>query len=147
VLRSVVGAIAAVLLTLSSAAGPASAGRGDPLAGVPYHPDWGSLTGHRGVLRHGCHTYAFTYTVTPPEGIWAIEVFVSGRGSKHVAAGAFLDGYDPASGSGTYKLCQPTARYGRFEVEAKVSVDDGSGNIQEGRTAADFYRLHRPHRH
>jgi hypothetical protein len=145
VLRSIVGAAAAATtLSLTVGPGPVAAHRPDPLAGVPYHPEWGSVTAHSGVLKRGCHTYSFKYTVTPPDGIWAIEVFISGRGSKHVAAGAFLDGYDPTSGSGTYKLCQPTARYGRFRIEAKISVDDGSGDIQEGRTAADFYRLHRP---
>jgi hypothetical protein len=147
VLRSIVGgAAAATALSLTAGAGPAAATRHDPLEGVPYHPEWGSVTGHGGVLKRGCHTYTFSYTVTPPDGIWAIEVFISGPGSKHVAAGAFLDGYDPASGSGTYKLCQPTARYGRFSIEAKISVDDGSGDIQEGRTATDTYRLHRRHR-
>jgi hypothetical protein len=154
VLRSAPGVAAAALtLTLGSGlAGAASAPapaktRPDPLAGVPMHPEWGSVTGTPGVLKRGCHTYTFGYTVTPPEGIWALEVFVTGPGFKHVAAGGFLDGYDPTSGTGTYKLCQPTVRYGRYQIEAKVSVDDGSGSIVEGRTAADFYRLHRPHRH
>ena len=83
-------------------------------------------------------------TIATDEGIDG-HVFVTGPGFKHVAAGAFLDGYDPASGTGSYKLCQPTVRYGRFQIEAKVSVDDGAGNIVEGRTATDSYRLHRRH--
>jgi hypothetical protein len=145
--RSIVGAAAAATaLSLTAGSGPAVARHPDPLEDVPYHPEWGSVTGHPGVLKRGCHTYRFSYTVTPPEGIWAIEVFISAPGSKHVAGGGFIDGYDPKSGIGTYKLCKPTVRYGRFRIEAKISVDDGSGHVQEGRTATNFYRLHRPHR-
>jgi hypothetical protein len=152
VIRSALGGTAAALvltlgteLVLSAAAAAPAKTRPDPLAGVPMHPEWGTVTGASGVLKRGCHSYTFSYTVTPPEGIWALEVFVTGPGFKHVAAGAFLDGYDPASGTGSYKLCQPTVRYGRFQIEAKISVDDGAGNIVEGRTATDSYRLHRRH--
>jgi hypothetical protein len=147
VFRCIVGAAAAVTaLSLTAGSSPVAAHRPDPLEGVPYHPEWGSVAGHPGVLKRGCHTYRFSYTVTPPDGIWAIEIFISGPGFKHVAAGGFIDGYDPKAGIGTYKLCQPTVRYGRFRIEAKISVDNGSRDIQEGRTATDYYRLHRPHR-
>ncbi len=118
----------------------------DPLAGLAVHPEWGSITGKGGVLKRGCHTYAFSYTIVPPEGIWAIEVFISGPGFKHLAASAFLDGFDPKTGSGRYKLCRVTTRYGKFKIEAKLSVDDGSGHITEGRLPADNYRLRRPRR-
>ncbi|HEX5086917.1 MAG TPA: hypothetical protein VFV89_03855 [Nocardioides sp.] len=151
-LRSVLGVTAAALVfTLGSGPAPAASApaptkpRPDPLAGVPMHPEWGSVTGTPGILRRGCHTYTFSYTVTPPEGVWALEVFIIGPGFKNVAGAAFLDGYDPDSGTGSYKLCRPTARYGRFQIEAKVSVDDGAGHIVEGRTATDHYRLRRPH--
>jgi hypothetical protein len=130
-----------------SAPAPAYSGSSaDPLDGLPVHPEWGSITGQGGVLKRGCHQYAFSYVIAPPEGIWAIEVFVSGPGFKHLAASAFLDGYDPESGSGRYKLCRVTTRYGRFTIEAKVSVDDGSGHLTEGRLPGDSYRLRRPHR-
>ena len=145
-LRSLVGATAAFALSLTGT-GPAAADPPDPLAGVPMHPEWGAVTGKHGVLKRGCRTYTYSYTVTPPEGIWALEVFITGPGFKNVAGGAFVDGYDPDSGTGTYKLCRPTARYGRFSIVAKVSVDSGSGDIVEGRTATDTYRLHRRHHH
>ena len=146
-LRTLLGATSALVLSLTLGAGPATAGDSDPLEGVPMHPEWASVLGHAGVLKRGCHSYTYTYAVTPPEGIWALEVFISGPGLEHVAAGGFLDGYDPTSGTGTYKLCKATVRSGRFSIEAKISVDDGSGHITEGRTATDFFRLRRPHRH
>jgi hypothetical protein len=146
VLQSIAGAAAAATaLSLTVDADPAAAARHDPLDGVPYHPEWGSVTGHPGVLKRGCHKYTYRYMVTPPQGIWAIEVFVLAPGLKRVGGGDFADGYDPMSGTGTYPLCKPTVRYGTFRIEARVSVDDGSGNTREGRTATDTYRLHRPH--
>ena len=111
------------------------------------HPEWGSITGKGGVLKRGCHKYTYSYSIQPPEGIWAIEVFISGPGFKHLAAGAFIDGYDPMTGTGHYKLCRVTTRYGKFKIEAKVSADDGPGHITEGVLPPDTFRLHRPRRH
>ena len=108
------------------------------------HPEWGSVTGKGGVLKRGCHKYTYSYSIQPPEGIWALEIFISGPGFKHLAAGAFLDGYDPKTGSGRYTLCRVTTRYGKFKIEAKVSSDNGSGHITEGRLPADTFRLRAP---
>jgi hypothetical protein len=118
----------------------------DPLAGLQVHPEWGTITGQDGVLRRSCHKYSYSYSIQPPEGIWAIEIFISGPGLKHLAAGAFLDGYDPTTGAGIYKLCRVTTRYGKFTIEAKVSADDGSGHLTEGQLPPDTFRLRRPHR-
>jgi hypothetical protein len=148
VLRNVLAAFGVVAaLTLAPAPGPAHAASPDPLAGLTVHPDWGSITGHGGVLKRGCHSYTYSYSITPPDGIWAIEVFISGPGLKHLAAGVYLDGYDPKTGSGTYKLCRVTTRYGRFTIQTKVSVDDGSGHMTEGLLPPDTFKLRRPHRH
>jgi len=138
-------AAAAVALSLVPAPGPVQATPApDPLAALALHPEWGSVTGKGGVLRRGCHIYTFSYAITPPEGIWALEIFISGPRLKHLAAGAFLGGYDPESGPGHYKLCLATTHYGTFQIEAKVSVDDGAGHITEGRLPTDTYRLRRP---
>jgi len=161
VLRTALGAAAAALLlsllpgpapvhaaaTPGRAASPdAATPRTNPLEGLELHPEWGTITGEAGVLRRGCRSYSYSYAITPPEGIWAIEVYISGPRLKHLAAGAFLDGYDPTSGPGHYKLCKATTRYGTFRIEAKVSIDDGSGHIVEGRLPLDTYLLHGPRR-
>jgi hypothetical protein len=151
VLRSVLGTTATtVALLMAVAPGAAQAVQPappDPLTGYQLHPEWGSITGTTGVLRRGCRSYTYSYSVTPPEGIWAIEVYISGPGFKHLAAGAFLDGYDPQAGAGHYKLCRATTRYGRFKIQAKLSVDDGAGHITEGALPSDTYKLGRPHKH
>ena len=147
-LGSVLGATAAATaLTLGPAGTSGAVQRADPLEGLTVHPEWGSITGRPGVLRKGCRTYHYDYSTSPPEGVWAIEVHISGPGLESLAAGAFLDGYDPTTGTGHYTLCRNSTRYGRFTIRAKVSVDDGSGHITEGLLPVDHYRLHRPHRH
>jgi len=151
VLRSVlVAAAAATALALVPGPGPVEAAPAapspNPLAGLTVHPEWGSITGRSGVLKRGCHKYTYSYSIRPPEGIWALEVFISGPGFKRLAAGAFLDGYDPKTGTGRYTLCRATTRYGRFRIEAKLSADDGSGHITEGRLPADTFRLRAPGR-
>jgi hypothetical protein len=118
----------------------------DPLAGLTLHPEWGTVTGKSGVLKRGCRKYTYTYSIQPPEGIWAIEIFISGPGLKHLAAGAFMDGYDPKSGTGHYKLCRVTTKYGKFRIEAKVSSDNGSGHLTQGRLPPDTFRLRAPGR-
>ena len=152
-LRSMLGvAAAATALSLVLGPGPVDAARAtasakpshDPLDGLTVHPEWGTVTGKGGVLRRGCRTYTFSYSIQPPEGIWALEIFISGPGLKHLAGGAFLDGYDPKTGSGRYTLCRTTTRYGQFKIEAKLSIDNGSGRITEGQLPADTFRLRRP---
>ena len=144
--RSVLGvAAAATALSLLPAPGPVQASPA-PLAGLEVHPEWGTITGQDGVLRRGCHKYTYSYSIQPPEGYWAIEVFITGPRLKHLAAGAFLDGYDPEIGSGVFKLCRTTTTYGTFTIVAKLSTDDGSGHLTEGLLPADTFRLRRPHR-
>ena len=144
--RVLVATASAAVLSLGVGSGPVVAAHDPgPLDGLQVHPEWGSITGMGGVLKNGCRKYTYSYSVTPPEGIWAIEVFISGPGFKHLAAGAFVDGYDPKTGTGHYKLCRVTTRYGRFKIEAKVSVDDGPGHITEGALPPDTYKLRRPH--
>ena len=158
-LRSMIGTVAAATaLMLAPTPGPAQSApqaapatryvrlSPDPLAGLALHPEWGSITAESGVLKRGCRKYTYRYSIQPPEGIWVIEVFISGPGIKRLASGAFIDGYDPEIGTGTYTLCRVTTHYGRFRIEAKLSVDDGSGHLTEGRLPADTYRLHAPHR-
>jgi len=155
VLRSTLcAAFAASVLTLLIGPGRADATpapssttpRPDARAGLTVHPEWGTVTGVGGVLRRGCHTYTYGYALQPPEGIWALEIFISGPGLEPLGGGGFLDGYDPESGSSRYTLCRATTRHGKFTIEAKLSVDDGAGHITDGLLPADTFRLRRPHR-
>ena len=145
-LRTALGAAAVALVVSSGVAAPpvVAAERHDPLDGLAMHPEWGSVKGKGGVLRRGCKKYTYSYSINPPKGIWAIEVFLTGPGGVHLAAGGYMEGYDPQNGTGTYTLCRNSTTYGRFRIDAKLSVDDGFGKITEGRLPADHFRLRRP---
>ena len=73
--RSLAGAAAvATALSLAPVTAPVQAAprSSDPLDGLAVHPEWGSITGQGGVLRRGCKMYTFTYSIPPPEGVWAL---------------------------------------------------------------------------
>ena len=141
--RSVLATVAlATVATL--APGPDMAGAAparDQFETLPVHPEWGSVTGHDGKLRKGCRSYTYSYAITPPPGAWALEVVVSGPRLEGLGSGAYLDGYDPLAGTGHFTLCRNTTRRGWFTIRAKVSVDDGFGEITEGQLPPDRFRL------
>ncbi len=147
-LRSALGAAAvATVVALAAPAGPVHAAeKRDPFEGLTVHPEWGTVTGHGGVLRPGCHTYTYDYSIHPPDGIWALEIVISGPNLEHLGGGALAGGYDPEAGTGRFTLCRNTTRHGRFAIDAKLSVDDGYGRITDGRLPTDHFRLRRAHR-
>jgi hypothetical protein len=148
VLRTALGAAAAgAAIALAAPAGPAFARDTDPVAGLAVHPEWGSVIGHGGVLRHGCKSYTFDYDIHPPTGTWLLEVFIVGPRGEHLGNGASIDGYDPERGTTTYKLCRRTTEFGRFTIEGKLSTQDADGNTSEGQLPPDHYRLRHPHHH
>jgi hypothetical protein len=139
-------AVAAAVVSLGLGGAASGVEKPDPLEGLTVHPEWGSITGQSGVLKKSCRTYRYSYSINPPAGIWALEVYISGPRLQHLAGGAFLDGYDPTTGTGRYTLCRNSTHYGTFTIAAKLSTDDGSGHITEGRLPTDTFRLHKPRR-
>ncbi len=142
--RIALAVLVAPLVALVPGAGPGAAAPADP--GGVVHPEWGHTKGQSGVLKQGCRKYHYTYSVTPPEGDWGIEVFITGPKVEHLAAGAFDGSYDPKNGRGTYKLCFVTTRYGRFTINAKMTVDNGPDGLVEGWLPPSHYRLRAPRR-
>ena len=150
--RFALAVLVAPLLALAPVAGPGAAapattapdGAAAAEPGQAVHPEWGWTKGKSGVLRQGCKKYHYTYSVTPPEGDWGLEIFITGPKVEHLAAGAFEGSYDPKTGRGTYKLCFVTTRYGRFTINAKVTVDNGPEGFVQGWLPPSHYRLHRP---
>jgi hypothetical protein len=138
-------ALVAPLLALAPSAGPGAAAPATTAADEgAVHPEWGHTKGERGVLKKGCKKYHYTYSITPPEGDWALEVFISGPDVEHLGGGAFDGSYDPTTGRGTYTLCFVTTSYGRFTIEAKLSVANGPTGYLEGWLPTSHFRLHRP---
>jgi len=145
--RIVFVALVAPLLAVAPSALPSAAAPAPKAANDgAVHPEWGSTKGEKGVLRKSCKKYHYTYSITPPEGDWAIEIVISDPDLEHVGGGVFMAGYDPKNGTGTYTLCFNNTRYGRFTIEAKVSVANGPGGYVEGFLPPSHFRLHRPRR-
>jgi hypothetical protein len=142
-------ALVAPLLSMAPLASPGAAAPATTAVdeGGVVHPEWGRTKGMSGVLKKGCRKYHYTYEVNPPEGDWGLEVFITGPGVEHLAAGAFDGGYDPKNGRGTYKLCFVTTHYGRFTIKAKLVVDNGPDVHIEGWLPTSHYRLHAPRPH
>jgi len=149
VIRSALsGVVLAAATVLSMSGGPAEAvEQSDGLEGLTVHPEWGSVTGHPGVLRRGCKTYTYDYDIHPPDGTWGLEIFVIDPRGVAVNNSAYLDGYDPTTGTGSYKLCRRTTTAGRFTIAAKLSTTDDQGHVtNQGQLPPDHFRLrHRRH--
>jgi hypothetical protein len=150
--RSRSGIAAAALAALSTALGVALAlGPASPVAADQvHHADWGHVKGHNAVLKRGCHTYTYSYAITPPPGDWAIEIFITGPGphDTHGRVGlantVFVDGFDPEVGTGHFILCRPTTRDGRFTIKTRLSVQDGPDSYTEGWLPVAHFRLRAP---
>jgi len=107
------------------------------------HPDWGTTSAHDAKLRKGCHGYAYTYALTPPDGDWALETFLVGPRGKQYASGYFVTGDDPLAGPGSFQLCRRSTRGGRYTIRALLSVQNG-GDYAEGWLPDTTFRLRKP---
>lgn len=134
--QTMLGSLAAVLLApallVTGTTGAASA--------APKRHEWGRITAPDGVLRPGCHRYTYRWDLHPPQGDWAVEIFVIRKG-KRVASQGHLVGQDPLRGQGHYKLCRPTSAPGQYVIRGKLSVQNGPNEYVEGWIQPAFYRL------
>jgi hypothetical protein len=73
-------------------------------------------------------------------------VFISGPNGDNLAGGAYDGSYDPTTNRGSYTLCRVTTTYGRYTIEAKLSVMNGPDGYVEGWLPPSHFRLHRPRR-
>jgi hypothetical protein len=112
-------------------------------------PTWGSVAGQSAPYAKGCTPYSFTYAVTPPSGVWALEVFVTGPDGLGAAHAVFVQGADPLSGTGSFQLCRGTTPGGTFTLTAKVSVenrpaDPGPDGVFEGMLPPSTFVVEQP---
>lgn len=102
--------------------------------------DAGTATSQYGTLSAGddllplpnrCGVYTYSYDLTPPDGEWAIETFVTDPRGNTVASYAALDHYSNGGTTATtsFTLCRNNTRPGVFTLSAIVSSDDGNGTV------------------
>lgn len=123
--RTMLGSMAAVLLSpaLLVVAEPAQAVR---------HDEWGRLGAADGVLRKGCRPYDYRYTLRPPEGDWALEVFLADPRGRRLGSAVLLAGHDPVRGTRRITICRGTTKPGRFVLRGRLSVQNGPDEYVEG---------------
>ena len=107
------------------------------------HPEWGSTSAPDAKLRKGCHGYAYSYALTPPDGDWALETFLVGRHGKQYASGYFLTGEDPLAGASQFRLCRRSTRGGTYTIRAYLTIQNG-GHYDEGWLPDTTFRLRKP---
>ncbi len=123
-------------LTLGSVPSTASA--------VELKPEWGSVSAKDGILKRGCRSYEYSYSVTAPEdGDWDLDVDLVAPGGRAVWNGYLYEGANAAQGTATFRLCRSKVKPGRYKLKAVVSVQDGDDN-QAGRLPTARFRLSRP---
>ena len=126
--RSLQCAVLAVVATLVAGMGPVALAPSPVVAApVDVHPEWGSTSAHGATIKKGCRGYAYGYTLTPPDGDWALETFLIGPGGNALSSGAMAIGMDPTTGYDKFRVCRPSTRPGVFKIRALLSVQDSSG--------------------
>ena len=109
------------------------------------HPEWGRTAAHDARIKKGCHSYAYSYALTPPDGDWGLETFLIGPNGRQYGSGWFLTGSDPLAGPGQWRLCQRSTRPGTYTIRARLGVVNGAA-YEEGWLPDTTFRLSRKHR-
>jgi hypothetical protein len=135
-----IGAVSLVagLLLVPDLQTPGSAGAAEPAVeagtGTTAMPDQ--------VLRHGCHTYAYTYDLQPGTDDWLLETFLLDPHRERVAAGVYSSDTEPKSGPAVFSLCRNITRFGTFKIRGKLTSYSGYDSSATWITPT-FVRLHR----
>ena len=117
----------AAVLTMGLILGAGVSSAGALQAKPDVHPEWGKTIKRNGALKFSCRNYPYRYSITPPEGDWALETFLIGPGGVRLGSGAMVIGLDPLNGHDKFRFCRPSTRPGVFKIRARLSVQDKSG--------------------
>lgn len=101
---------------------------------------WGHASAPTQKIKPGCRDYRFHYDVTVPGDEWMAEItLVDPRGGK-VSTRTYESSTYASSGAGTFRLCKPTTRPGRYRIDMLVtSYDDRA--VSARHVAPSTFRL------
>ena len=94
------------------------------------------------VLRRGCRSYAYTYSVSTSTGDWVLETFLVDPDGRSVSSGVFSSDSEPESGPAAFGLCRSVTRFGRFTITGRLTTYDGWDDAVSWITPTTV-RLHR----
>ena len=95
------------------------------------------------VLRRGCRSYAYTYSVSTSTGDWVLETFLIDPDGRSVSSGVFGSDSEPDAGPAAFGLCRSVTRFGRFTIMGRLTTYDGWDDAVSWITPSTV-RLHRP---
>ncbi len=122
---------AAALVTTALVTSPARLSPGDGSTSMPDQ-----------VLRKGCRSYTYSYSLSPTTGDWQAEMFLLDPDRERVAAGALDSDIEDKVGQAAFWVCRGTTRFGQFKIRGRLTTYDG---WQQSSTwiAPSYVRLHR----
>ena len=94
------------------------------------------------VLRRGCRSYAYTYSVSTTTGDWVLETFLVDPDGHSVSSGVFISDSEPAAGSSAFGVCRSATRFGTFTITGRLTTYDGWDDVVSWITPTTV-RLHR----
>lgn len=95
------------------------------------------------VLRKGCHSYRYSYTVKPRTDDWSLETFLIGPRGGRIGSDVILSGADPKSGAKNWRICRSNTVPGKFTIKGKLTYKDYPDEYSGWITTSHF-RLVRP---
>lgn len=102
----------------------------------------GHLNAHNGRLLPGCHMYAWSYSIHPPQGMnWEVDVYINGPGNTHLATAALMIGADGYNGVRYYRLCGAIAPKGTYTIVSVMNLWGSSGADQAAHLPVVHYTL------
>ena len=94
------------------------------------------------VLRRGCHSYGYTYSLAPGSDDWILETFLLDPGRQRIASNVYTSDTEPKSGTGVFSFCRDVTRFGTFKIRAKLTSYSGYDSSTAWITPS-YVRLHR----
>ena len=107
------------------------------------HPEWGRTSTTNATVKPGCRAYPYSYSLTPPDGDWALETFLIGPHGKQYGSGYFVTGSDPLAGDGAWRLCRNATRGGTYTIRARLTAQNGA-DYYDGWLPDTTFRLRKP---
>jgi hypothetical protein len=94
------------------------------------------------VLRQGCRSYGYTYSLAPGSDDWILETFLLDPRRQRVAANVYTSDTESKSGDGVFSFCRNVTRFGTFKIRAKLTSYSGYDSSTAWITPS-YVRLHR----
>ena len=94
------------------------------------------------VLRRGCRSYGYTYSLAPGSDDWILETFLLDPGRQRIASNVYTSDTEPKTGTGVFSFCRDVTRFGTFKIRAKLTSYSGYDSSTAWITPS-YVRLHR----